>query len=173
MPLLIVTVVFGLLFWAIGKYLYGVVVGAKQAWNEKVVPAARQAGLRIEPGAHGFLQLVSERPDGNATAFVNNGVAAEASVAGHLRGYNTNAWLTVVTRPYVSGTGPSFTTTSRTPPPAFWSTRAKELMQRSGSRFEVVSGGQRITIVTQGVVESPVEVNDMLELAHELAQAKA
>lgn len=169
MGLLIVMVVFGLLFGVIGKYLYGVVIGAPQAWNEKVVPVAKQAGVRIAPGQHGFQQLISERPDGNATAFVNNGVASERSVAEHLRSYNTNAWLTVVTKPYTSGAGPEFKASASQPPPAFWSEKAKELMKRSGGRFEVVSGGERITIVTRGVVEAPQQVIDMLELAHELA----
>ncbi|MFT3712425.1 MAG: hypothetical protein QM817_32660 [Archangium sp.] len=168
----VVLVVFGVAFAFIGKYLYGVLIGAAQAWNQKVVPAAQQAGVRIGPGQHGFQQLLSDRPDGVATAFVNNGVASEASVAEHLRGYNTNAWLTVVTKPYVAGSGPSFTASAGKALPDFWSPKAKELMQRSGSRFEVVSGGQRITIVTTGVVEAPNEVIDMLELAHELAVAR-
>lgn len=168
----VVLVVFGVAFAFIGKYLYGVLIGAAQAWNQKVVPAAQQAGVRIGPGMHGFQQLISERPDGVATAFVNNGVAAETpDLAKHLRGYNTNAWLTVVTRPYASGSGPSFTASVGKALPEFWSPKARELMQRSGSRFEVVSGGQRITIVTTGVVEAPNEVIDMLELAHELCVA--
>ncbi len=169
MGLFVVVLVFGLMFAAIGKYLFGVLIGAAKAWNEKVAPVARQAGVRIGPGLHGFQQLISERPDGSATAFVNNGVAAEKSVAGHLRGYNTNAWLTVVTKPYTSGSGPSFQASSGRPIPEFWSEKAKELMQRSGGRFEVISGGERITIVTTGVVEAPNEVIDMLELAHDLA----
>lgn len=172
MALLIVVVFFGVVFAFIGKYLYGVLIGAAQAWNEKVVAAARQAGIRVGPGQHGFQQLISERPDGAATAFVNNGVAAEKSVAELLRSYNTNAWLTVVTKPYVAGAGPSFKASAQGALPDFWSEKAKELMKRSGARFEVVSGGERITIVTTGVVEAPNEVIDMLELAHDLALSR-
>jgi predicted PurR-regulated permease PerM len=169
MALLLVMALFGVVFAFIGKYLYGVLIGAAQAWNEKVVPAAKQAGVRVGPGQHGFQQLISDRPDGAATAFVNNGVASEESVAEYLRSYNTNAWLTVVTKPYVGGSGPSFKASAQGALPDFWSEKAKELMTRSGKRFEVVSGGQRITIVTTGVVDAPNEVIDMLELAHDLA----
>lgn len=173
MAAFIVLAVFGLIFLGIGKYLYGVLVGAKQAWNERVVPAAKERGLRTENGAHGFTQLVSEQPDGNATAFVNNGVASEASVAEHLRHFNTNAWLTIVTRPWPGGKGPQFKVDSVKDVPASWSPRAKELMQRSGTRFSVVSGGERVTIVTTGVVDKPAEVLDMVDLSHELAKTAA
>lgn len=182
-------------FGGVGYYLYSVVVGAKSTWNQRVAAPARAHGVRVAPGAHGFEQLFVDRPDGTATAFVNNGVASEPTIAPHLRRYNTNGWLTIVTKRYVSGEGPGFAVVSGRAPgsfplgdPAFdathhvgafaaaerlaavWSPRAREIMQRSGAAFEVVSGGQAITIVSRGVVEDARAVLDMLELAHELAR---
>lgn len=196
MGLLLAMGLLGLVFGGIGYYLYSVVVGAKQSWNQKVAEPARASGVRVLPGAHGFAQLCVDRPDGPATAFVNNLVASEPSVAPLLRHFNTNGWLTIVTKPYVAGVGPGFLVQKGVAPgslplgdPAFdsthhvravaaperipqvWSPHARELMQRSGSRFQVVSGGRAITIVARGVVEDARLVLDMMGLAHELARA--
>jgi hypothetical protein len=183
-------------FGGIGYYLYSVVVGAKKTWNDRVASVARAQGARVQPGAHGFAQVLVDRPDGSAAAFVNNMVASEPALAPHLRGYNTNGWLTIVCKRYVAGAGPGFLVHAGAArgsfalgDPAFdaghhvraltsaeriaqvWSPRAREIMQRSGRGFQVASGGQAITIVTRGVAEDARQVLDMLELAHELARA--
>lgn len=174
MTFLVALVVLAALVGGAGFLLYNVVVGAKKRWQEKVVTAAPQHGWRVAPGQHGFDKLLSEKPEGTATAFVFNGVAAEPSVAEYLRGYNTNEWLTLITRDFPRGEGPSFTVShaslSKPDLPGGWTAAARELMQRSGMRFEAVSGGQRVTIVARGVIDDPKLVADMLELAHELTR---
>ncbi len=179
-------------------YLVSVTSGAKKKWNESVASQAERIGAEAAAGQFGFAALRFQHDTGPAAAFVLNGLAVEPPIKQLTRPYNTNAWVTTFTKDRPVKGGPAYRVTAGKPnksqlptgdpdfdtthavepllgtaPDAIvsaWTEQARTLMKRSGARFEVMTGGDIITIVTQGVVTEPDAIKDMADLAHELSR---
>ncbi len=135
------------------------------------------------------------------TAIVYTGVMLERTIANYYRYFNTNDWLTVIEAefPHKSGVGfscakgegsPAYRQKVDTGDAAFdeafpvwsddpagaalaWSPRARELMVASGAPFTLISGGVKVTAVTQGVVADAETIRAVAALAGELARRGA